>query len=388
MYYQCYFIIPCISFTFLGGTVDISAQEVSENGQLNTIHRACGGPYGGEFINQEFRKLLIRIFGGDVLREFKEKYIWDYTWLMKSFETKKKTFVAGQNVVVRLPVSLSDILLETTGCSVIELIQGGTMSDTLTMKRDKLFIQEQVFMGFFAESIKCIVEEIRNVLENPRCAEVSTIMLVGGFSESEIMRSCIRTAYPNKEIFIPKEGGLAVLKGAVLYGHNPKVVSSRTCNNTYGVAVVAPFQQGIHDPEKLFITHGEELCNDIFHNIYTINEQVYIGEKRSISLTYKYEDGDNDDKRKEENVVEIFVSDKENPMYVTEEGTRLHAVIYVQPPGGLWSPISQGRVELEISGTELLGTYIDKVTGSRTSTKVGFLPNTDDARKRLYDPDN
>jgi hypothetical protein len=54
----------------------------------------------------------------------------------------------------------------------------------------------------------------------------------------------------------------------------------------------------------------------------------------------------------------------------------------------IWPPISQGRVELEISGTELLGTYIDKVTGSRTSTKVGFLPNTDDPRRRLYDPDN
>jgi len=142
------FFIPCISFIFLGGTVDISAQEVSETGQLNTIHRACGGSYGGEFINQEFRKLLIMLFGADVLREFKEKYIWDYTELMKNFETKKKTFVVGQNVVVRLPVSLSDILLETTGCSVIELIQDGTMKDTLTMKRDKLFIQETVLRDF------------------------------------------------------------------------------------------------------------------------------------------------------------------------------------------------------------------------------------------------
>jgi hypothetical protein len=54
------------------------------------------------------------------------------------------------------------------------------------------------------------------------------------------------------------------------------------------------------------------LCDDIFHNIYTINEQVPIGVKRAISLTYKYEDDDNDDKRKEENMVEIFASDKEN----------------------------------------------------------------------------
>lgn len=67
----------------------------------------------------------------------------------------------------------------------------------------------------------------------------------------------------------------------------------------------------------------------------------------------------------------------------------MHAVIHVPPPGGLWPPISHGRVELERGGTEMIGTYIDKITGARTSTKFEFLPKRENEfRRRLYDPQN
>ncbi|CAC5400998.1 unnamed protein product [Mytilus coruscus] len=371
-----------------GGTIDISAQKVAENGGLAIIHRACGGPYGGEFINQEYRRLLTKICGGEVLRHFKENHIYDYTDMMKNFETKKKTFV-GKNVVVRLPVTLCDILSETTGCSFSDLVQDGSMKGNLSIKRDKLIITEKIFLSFFAESIKCIVEEITNVLKDPLCSGVSTIMMVGGFSESEIIRVRIKEAFPDKELFIPQQGGLAVLQGAVLYGHNPRIVSSRTCNYTYGVAVTAPFQQDVHDPKKLFIDNDEEMCDDIFHKCYTIDEQVDMGERRSIALTYNYEDEIRQNERKNDGKVEIYVSETQNPMYITDLGTTLHAVIHVPPPGGLWPPISHGRVELEIGGTEMIGTYIDKITGARTSTKFEFLPKQENEfRRRLYDPQN
>ncbi|CAG2250410.1 unnamed protein product [Mytilus edulis] len=45
-----------------GGTVDISAQQVLENGELKIIHRECGGPWGGECINKQFVHMLQRTF--------------------------------------------------------------------------------------------------------------------------------------------------------------------------------------------------------------------------------------------------------------------------------------------------------------------------------------
>jgi molecular chaperone DnaK (HSP70) len=51
--------------------------------------------------------------------------------------------------------------------------------------------------------------------------------MVGGFSESPIMQSAIKEAFSTKKVIIPDEAGLAVLKGAVMYGHKPQTISVR-----------------------------------------------------------------------------------------------------------------------------------------------------------------
>ena len=40
--------------------------------------------------------------------------------------------------------------------------------------------------------------------------------------------------------------GVAVLKGAVLYGLDPAIVHVRRAKVTYGIGVIKPFKQGIH----------------------------------------------------------------------------------------------------------------------------------------------
>jgi hypothetical protein len=44
-------------------------------------------------------------------------------------------------------------------------------------------------------------------------------------------------------------------------------------------------------------------------------------------------------------------------------------VIQVDPPGGTWPQQVFGWVELEISGTEMTGTYVNATTKERTTTK-------------------
>ena len=325
---------------------------------MKVIHRSCGGPFGGDFINQEYRRMLTRICGGDVLRDLRENNIQDYTEMMKNFETKKKMYDADSlNIVVRLPASLSDILSETTGYDFSGLVKEGSLKEKLKTKRDKLFINKELFLSFFEQSIKCIVDEITNVLEDPECSDIKTIMMVGGLSESDVIRSGIKKAFSQKDLIIPQDGGLAVLKGAVLFGHNPRAVSSRICEFTYGVATVEPFKHGVHDERKLITENDEELCDDIFHKFLTIDDPIDPRHKVEIPLSFSYLGNDRQDKRKEDGQVEIFVSKKTCPVYVTENGVTLHAIIYIPPPRGLWPPISYGKIELEIDGTEMNGTY-------------------------------
>jgi hypothetical protein len=56
--------------------------------------------------------------------------------------------------------------------------------------------------------------------------------MVGGFSESPMLRNAVETAFPNRTLIIPEEAGLAVLKGAVLFGFEPRIISTRICKAT------------------------------------------------------------------------------------------------------------------------------------------------------------
>jgi activator of 2-hydroxyglutaryl-CoA dehydratase len=48
--------------------------------------------------------------------------------------------------------------------------------------------------------------------------------MVGGFSECELVQDAIRDKIRSSiTLIIPEEAGLAVLKGAVLFGHQPKL---------------------------------------------------------------------------------------------------------------------------------------------------------------------
>jgi molecular chaperone DnaK (HSP70) len=52
--------------------------------------------------------------------------------------------------------------------------------------------------------------------------------MVGGFSESQMLQEHVKSTFPHKTVIIPEDAGLAVLKGAVQFGFNPKVINPRT----------------------------------------------------------------------------------------------------------------------------------------------------------------
>ena len=69
--------------------------------------------------------------------------------------------------------------------------------------------------------------KLRTIFQHERCSNVSAIMMVGGFSEADVLQNAVQKAFSDIEVFIPVDGSLSVLKGAVIYGHNPDIVSSR-----------------------------------------------------------------------------------------------------------------------------------------------------------------
>jgi hypothetical protein len=215
-------------------------------------------------------------------------------------------------------------------------------------------------------------------------------MMVGGFSEADVLQSAVQKAFTNIEVFIPVDGSLSVLKGAVIYGHNPQVVSSRVCNFTYGIEMLEPFDPEIHSFDKQCTSDGELMCEDIFSKLYTIDDEVKIGDIQSIPVCYTFETPEMQVHRRSAVKVEFYVSDIADPFYTTDEGCRKHATIIVNPPSGqIWPEIVIGRVELQITGTEMVGSFIFNDTEERTAVRFEFLPaksSKNSNRKRIFDP--
>lgn len=378
----------------LGGTVDISTQEVAPDGELKIIHRVCGGSWGGGMTNENFRIMLTKLIGAPLLLKFKKEQGSDFIEMMRDFERKKKSFKVEDtgNVVTRFPLSLKIMIGDELGEEIEDLIaNSASYKDKLKIKRDKMLMSRELFKTFFDECCDLTVEEIRDVLEHPRCKSSKAIMMVGGFSECDLLRKAVKDAFPNLEVFVPVEGGLSVLKGAVIYGHNPNIVASRICNFTYGVSISIPFKTGQHPESKRYEWDKEQWCRHVFHVCYTMDEEVKVGVVRKIELNDTFVTPESQCRRNSPIRAEIYISDKENPSFITDDGCKKHAVILVNPPGGKWPEQVLGWVELEVVGTEMIGTYVNASTNERTSTKFEFLPSgyefTKGEKKRLFDPD-
>jgi hypothetical protein len=65
-------------------------------------------------------------------------------------------------------------------------------------------------------------------------------------------------------VICPSDAVAAVLKGAVMYGHNPELISERICPRTYGITVNVPFDDRKHPRRLKTFSNGRYVCTDVF----------------------------------------------------------------------------------------------------------------------------
>jgi hypothetical protein len=58
----------------------------------------------------------------------------------------------------------------------------------------------------------------------------------------------------------PEDAELAVLKGAVLFGHKPDYIVARIARYTYGVEVDDYFNPDIHEPDRCVVRNSKKMC--------------------------------------------------------------------------------------------------------------------------------
>ncbi|XP_052081987.1 heat shock 70 kDa protein 12A-like isoform X7 [Mytilus californianus] len=347
-----------------GGTADLTVHEKVSNENLKELCSATGNDCGGTSVDERFLKMFVDIFGRPLMNALKEDDPSSYLDLFRDFETVKRIIAPDRNTKVTISIpypSINKCCLKLLNKDIDSAVSASMYADKVTLKGGKLRIDPEIVKDIFKPTIESITSLMREIFESAPSFDVSQILLVGGFSECALVQDAIKRAFPDKRIINPDEAGLAVLKGACLFGHRPDYITSRVMRFTYGTGISLPFDAKIHDKEHLVKEEdGEEFCDGLFDVIVRKNDTVDIG----TAIEHNFTVDCNDEEPWE---LSLYASTKEKPMYVDEKSCTLLGSMQIS-----FSKASDTERELRVAflfgNTELGVTATDILTGETVSS--------------------
>lgn len=327
-----------------GGTADITVHQRCADGTLKEVVPASGGPWGGKSIDEAFHSFLKRVCGPKVMEELEKTELEDFIDLFREFETKKRSIRVDQTskIVVTLPVALIELVKKHRG-KMETAIEQSPYGQGVSYSKQKLHISPDIFRNLFKTTADALIKHLEKMFREDKLKDLENMIMVGGFSECEIMQHKIKEKFgKDKKIIIPEEAGLAVLKGAVLYGHQPKAISARVLRRTYGIQSWPEWDAQMHPESKKVNLGGVVRCKDVFFKYVQVGQQVETGHEE----TQVFQALKPDEKTLE---CTIYTSTDPNPRYVTDPSC--------QRLGNLIIPLPEVRAgqTLEIEETMIFG---------------------------------
>ncbi|XP_064601156.1 heat shock 70 kDa protein 12A-like [Liolophura sinensis] len=271
------------------GTVDTTVHEVMSSGHLKELHKASGGGWGGTQVDDQFTDLLVKIFTVKAMKEFGKHHKSDWLELEKEFEINKRRISSNdeQKFSFRLPASLHETFSFQSKCSLEDQVaESGLSRDVRAALKlttsspiccDKMRISGKAMQGLMKPTIHNIITHVETLMADPKCRGISHILLVGGFSESPLLQEEFRKTFRSVTVVTPLDAVLSVMKGAVIFGHQPGAIGIRLAAFTYGIRSLSTFVDGEHDPDKLIMIEGERMCEGIFNRFVSVDEEVPYG---------------------------------------------------------------------------------------------------------------
>lgn len=359
------------SWLLPGGTIDITVHEVQSRGILKEIYRATGGDWGGTTVDREFDNILQDIVGEKLFKDFKSDNMLDILNLHRNFELKKRAInrEADGSITFTIPPGLQQVFKKSVkGGDTEAALAANKKYANVSWKRDKLKIPIDLAKGLFGSSIDAIISQVKKIFSAKEVRGTSIILMVGGYSECELLQQAIKEAFKDKKIIIPNEAGLSILKGAVINGHAPNIITDRVCRFTYGVACNKRFIEG-KDKEEYRVKgrRGDNRCINRFKVYITAGVSVQLGE---IIQKYKFHVAN-----KNETGIDlpVYATEDPNPIYVTDDDCQRLGVLRIEMPDIKRGIDREAEVEMILGGTELAVKAIDLYTKEETVASLNFL---------------
>ena len=273
-----------------GGTVDITVHkltsEPNETFLSEEVLPSSGGcEWGSKYVDKYFEAFLETFFGKD-LYEFYNKNALARLEVLKHFEMLKRKFQPGVDERSRLQLSyLSEYLTSSKLTELVNKHNKGSPKEMQLKQRGASCIDlpPALMISFFKPLFDKITNKVSQLLKEAKNKvgyNAKFIFLVGGFSESPFLKAEIKKKFENDEIKVlaPKRPQVSVIRGACMFGLNPRLITSRIAKKTYGINTLTTFDPERHPEEKKVIIEGEDFCKDVFDAFVKKGESVGIDE--------------------------------------------------------------------------------------------------------------
>jgi hypothetical protein len=358
-------------FFILGGTIDAISYQIQHDSELKELHIPSGGPWGGTCVDREYLAFLENLFGRDVWSEFIKQNPEDLLEIKRKFEAKKRGLTAQPTeATISYPPSLFKIYIEKRQVkSIQEGIEKSRYSQTIQVIKNKLRFHPDIMKQFFKQTTDSIIAHAKDILVKSKRqgGVIGTIVMVGGFSDSPLLNERVKLEFPKLNVICPSDAVAAILKGAVMYGHNPELISERICPRTYGITVNAPFNDRTHDSSRKTLSNGRNVCTDVFEVIVRLGKPLIVGKSN-----FEVSCAPNQECDSEANV-EVYESSNENPMYTFDKDVKFLGMLTVPMPDIAGGHSRRIKVNMHFGYTELFVTASEEGTNRKAEAKFNCL---------------
>ena len=170
----------------------------------------------------------------------------------------------------------------------------------------------KIFYDLINNQAKKISEQIQKIIEN--ISNIESIVYVGGYCSNEILINFFKKKFKNIVHLKPSHPEIAVVKGAVLFGINPNIITQRKAKYSIGLKVRENWEEKIYGKtgQKVYDEKYKcYICEDCFHLFIKIGQTLSINDIIIHNLQMN---------NPRYGSLNFYKSYKENPILCSEEG--------------------------------------------------------------------
>ena len=338
---------------------------------VKEIHRASGNTVGSADLDKAFEELLVEIFGPKPVEKFKKKFNGDYVTLLRDFETMKKTLQSPETELVSLvlPITLVNLLPSKDPQKAVQKAQ--VQEKVKVVLPNKIRIDREWFISeVYKDVLSCVGTTVKEAFGHDQVRDIETVIVVGGFSESQLLHDYMKELLPDKKIVAVQDASLAVVKGAAIYGHSQVAVHTRITRYTYGIGHFNTIYGKIPSKIKTYTNKDGIKQVKLFLPILESGQEIGIDhEIGGVAITPFKEDQPSVS-------CDIYAVDEKDdiPKYVDDPRCIKLGKISAQITDKT-VPLKKREFlfQYKFGGTEILATAVETATGKTSEASIDFL---------------